>query len=127
EVKPGDPHEIVVTVQPGETEAGQAVAGPPTVVVKDEEGNPVPDVDVTVTIVLGSGTFTGGSTTTVRTDADGEAVFSNLVIEKADRYQLQFAAEDSDGNAVTEDSAPFDVKPAVASAANTTAAVPNGV
>src|SRR5205807_723391 len=44
--------------------AGNAVSAPPSVIVKDANGNPVTGVTVTFTPATGSGTVTGGSQTT---------------------------------------------------------------
>src|SRR5213079_436513 len=44
--------------------AGTAVSAPPSVIVKDANGNPVAGVAVTFTPAEGSGTVTGGSQTT---------------------------------------------------------------
>src|SRR5205823_2763619 len=44
--------------------AGTAVSAPPSVIVKDANGNPVTGVAVTFTLAEGSGTVTGGSQTT---------------------------------------------------------------
>src|SRR5207244_3506954 len=44
--------------------AGTAVSSPPSVIVKDANGNPVAQVAVTFAVAPGSGTVTGGSQTT---------------------------------------------------------------
>jgi len=79
---------MTMTTQPGTTTAGSAVAGPPRVTVKDQFNNNVTDMDVTVT--LSSGSFTGASTTKVKTNGSGLAAFSNLRIEAAGSYSLTF-------------------------------------
>src|SRR5205807_4465938 len=44
--------------------AGTAVSSPPSVIVKDANGNPVTGVAVTFAVAPGSGSVTGGSQTT---------------------------------------------------------------
>src|SRR5437870_11101586 len=44
--------------------AGTAVGSPPSVIVKDANGNPVAEVAVTFTPAAGSGSVTGGTETT---------------------------------------------------------------
>src|SRR5207302_4118524 len=44
--------------------AGTAVGAPPSVIVKDANGNPVTGVAVTFAVAPGNGTVTGGSQTT---------------------------------------------------------------
>src|SRR3989454_3741738 len=44
--------------------AGTAVSSPPSVIVKDANGNPVAGVAVTFAVAPGNGTITGGSQTT---------------------------------------------------------------
>src|SRR5205823_6512103 len=44
--------------------AGTAVGSPPSVIVKDANGNPVTGVAVTFAVAPGNGTITGGSQTT---------------------------------------------------------------
>src|SRR5205085_1448392 len=44
--------------------AGTAVSAPPSVIVKDANGNPVTGVAVTFAVAPGNGTITGGSQTT---------------------------------------------------------------
>ena len=61
--------------QPGTTNAG-SVIGPVTVAAFDAFGNPVPGV--TLGMALTGGSFSSG-TTTIMTNAPGQAVFSNLV------------------------------------------------
>src|SRR5436853_7828072 len=52
--------------------AGTAVTSPPSVIVKDANGNPVAQVAVTFAVAAGNGTITGASqTTTGRGGATG--------------------------------------------------------
>jgi hypothetical protein len=82
---------LVMVTQPGASEVGQAVAGPPTVQANDQDGNPLAGVEVTVS--LNKGTFLSGSVTTRLTDTNGIAVFDFLFIGVADTgYTLTFTA-----------------------------------
>lgn len=97
-----DPDSIDILEQPAETVAGEAIEGPPEVLVTDDVGNPVPDEDVEVSEV-GNYDFDAG-TETVTTD-DGIAVFDDLEIHEADSgYELEFEAD-----GVTERSVEFEV------------------
>src|SRR5207302_111187 len=58
--------------------AGTAVGSPPSVIVKDANGNPVAGVAVTFTPALGSGTVT--PTTPVSTGSDGIAALSSWTL-----------------------------------------------
>jgi hypothetical protein len=110
EVKP-DYDSAVMTVlpQPGATTAGNAVSGPPTVTVKDQFGNNVADKDVSV--ILNTGEFAAGSTTTAKTNVSGVAAFSNLRINTAGSYTLTFRLV---GHAAQATSRSFTVNPAAA-------------
>jgi len=87
-----------------ETFAGEKIAGPPTVEVLDDLGNPVRNVEVIVSI-QGSASFSAGRTS-VNTNNSGIAEFNDLVIETSGSYTLLFNAI-----GVTEDvsTGPFDV------------------
>jgi len=100
---------MTVTTQPGTTTAGNAVSGPPTVTVKDQFNNNVSDKDISVT--LNTGSFAGGSTTTVKTSVSGVAAFSNLLINGAGSYTLTFRLV---GHAAERTSNSFTVDPAAA-------------
>ncbi|HMA79153.1 MAG TPA: invasin domain 3-containing protein, partial [Candidatus Paceibacterota bacterium] len=116
----GETATITVTTQPGDITAGQSIAGPPTVTLEDEFDNPVPGVNVTVS-EQGGQTFDSG-TLTVQTNASGIAAFSDLVLSSAGQYNLVF--NEPGGKTATSNA--FDVNAAAGSAAQTTAAVPNG-
>ncbi|MCA1800516.1 MAG: hypothetical protein LC650_04410, partial [Actinobacteria bacterium] len=81
---------VAMQQQPLETVAGNAVEGPPSVVVTDDLGNGVPDIEVNVS--LNGGSFEAGSTITFTTGSDGIAEFRNLLIEATDSYTLEFNA-----------------------------------
>ncbi|MDZ7771878.1 MAG: cellulose binding domain-containing protein [Balneolaceae bacterium] len=83
--------EMSITQQPTGGTAGQIFSPPPTVLLEDANGNPVEGVEVTVT--LNQGSFAGGSTTILTTDASGEATFDDLSINTANTgYELTFDA-----------------------------------
>jgi hypothetical protein len=115
----GDVDIVAIQTQPGETVAGETIAGPPRVRLLDEFGNRVPGIDVTVS-EQGGEAFASG-TLTVVSNSSGEATFDNLVINRADSYNLVFTAS---GKTVTSNA--FGVIPATADPAQTTATVPNG-
>jgi adhesin/invasin len=91
--------------QPVNTPAGTAM----TVAVKlaDSNGNPVASVSVTLTLPDTTATLIG--TTTVSTDANGVATFSNLSINTTGTFQLQATA-----GALSMLSNPFQITPAAA-------------
>ncbi|MEX2600581.1 MAG: cellulose binding domain-containing protein, partial [Balneolaceae bacterium] len=93
DVIPADPEEITILTQPANTPTGSPVSGPPAVQLVDSYQNPVSGVDITVS--LNQNSFASG-TTTVSTDSEGTASFSDLVITTiASGYQLTFDADAS--------------------------------
>jgi hypothetical protein len=87
---------LSITSQPQLSIAGQAVEGPPVVLVTDAAtGLPVA-FPVNVYATINKGNFAAGSTTMVATGAGGTATFSNLVIDDPDTdYQLVFSTQSS--------------------------------
>lgn len=87
---------LVIATQPSATaQSGVPFAQQPVIQVTDAAGNPVDanGVSVTASIASGGGTLSG--TTTVQTDADGQATFSNLAITgAAGARTLSFTATD---------------------------------
>ena len=98
------PARIEVLSQPEETVAGSQVVGPPRIVVYDELDNPVANVDITVSV---PGGFKPGSSVSLTTDSQGEAIFDDLIIESTGSYQLSFTADNYAG--ITAESQLFDV------------------
>ncbi len=96
--------ELEITRQPGETVAGEAIEGPPSVRVQDHLDDPVEGIEVTVSL-LDDMEFDGG-TTTVESDGEGMAEFDDLVIQTSGSYTLRFTIE-GDNNSKTSES--FDV------------------
>ncbi len=103
---------LSITQQPTNTVAGQTISPAPAVTLIDYDDNPVPDVEITIS--LSENAFASG-TLTVTTDANGVAVFNNLVINTAnDDYQITFSADLTGvANAI---SSVFEVTSAAASA-----------
>ena len=102
--------QVVWITQPGTSTAGSAVTGPPTVAVEDTYGNPVSGATVTMAVTAGPGSFTGGSTTSVGpTGSNGQAVFSNLVLDTAG---TTYKITASDGAINSAASSTFTVNPA---------------
>jgi hypothetical protein len=106
----GDVH-LAVVRQPGDTTAGQAVRPILRVRLEDEFGRLVGSDSSTVTVAIatGPGTFTVGSTLTVRAKG-GIATFDNLVLDTAGRYTLRITEGTLDAIA----SAAFIIRPAKA-------------
>ena len=111
EVKPDYVNSVVMSVstQPRTTTAGSTVSGPPTVTAKDQFNNNITGKDISVT--LNTGSFTVGSTTTVKTNDSGVAAFSNLVANTAGSYTLTFRLVDHTAQATSNS---FTVNPAAA-------------
>lgn len=87
----GEPHEIVILIQPQNTRSGQPIRGPPTVQVQDEFGHEIPGVDVSVREEEGQ-EFSSGDLV-VTTDGSGIAEFNNLVINsRVGLFTLVFSA-----------------------------------
>lgn len=80
--------DLEIVTQPGNSEAGQPIDGPPSVLVTDNTGNPVEGIEVSVS-EQGGESFSGG-TTTVTTGNNGIAEFGDLVITQAGSYALEF-------------------------------------
>ncbi|WP_158551364.1 Ig-like domain-containing protein [Rhodohalobacter sp. SW132] len=117
-----DPDVMQITTEPGESVAGQPISGPPAVRIWDEFDNPVPGVSVSVSEQDGQA-FTAGSDTSVETNGNGFAVFSNIAIgQVGDGYNLVF----SSSGVTPRTSNAFDVTAASADASSTTANVPDG-
>ena len=105
-VRFGIPRVLSVVREPQSGTAGTALSGEPAVKVTDEAGNPVPGINVDVLLEApGADTST---LATVPTNADGLAVFSDLVIPGAgDGLRLKFDARAAGVNDVV--SFPFNL------------------
>jgi len=90
-VRFGIPRLLSVVREPQSGAAGSALPGEPAVKVTDEAGNPVPGINVDV--LLEAPGADASALATVPTNADGLAVFSELVIpEGGDGLRLKFDA-----------------------------------
>jgi|GEM_PF-1035545 len=91
----GEPHQMVIVVQPENSRSGQPIEGPPTVRVTDQLGHPVPGVEIQVR-EQGGEEFESG-TLTVTTNESGRAQFDDLVIIANVRwYNLVFSVDGLD-------------------------------
>jgi len=118
----GEASLMTVSTQPGETTAGNTIVPAPAVTITDDVGNAIEDVNVNVS-EQGGYTFDSGTLSAV-TDANGIAVFSDLVINTASSYTLEFDADAAE--VANSTSNPFDVVAAAGDPSNTTASVPDG-
>lgn len=93
-VDSADPSNVKITTQPSNSDTGVVIDDPPTVQVRDEFGNFSRNVEITAELVLEDGEssirFADGSTVTVRTGADGKAVFNNLIVSESGTYRIRF-------------------------------------
>jgi hypothetical protein len=89
-VVPGSLSTLTFSQQPTETEKQKSITPAPTATATDAWGNTISGVTVNValTVVSGSGTFTPSSTTTATTDASGVATFVNLAVTSSGEYAL---------------------------------------
>jgi hypothetical protein len=75
---------LAIVTQPSATAAsGEPFAQQPVIQLQDGSGAPVAESGVSVTATISSGGGTLGGTTTVTTDAEGRATFTNLEIAGA--------------------------------------------
>jgi hypothetical protein len=90
----GPPAVMAITTHPGGGSAAGAPFVPqPVVQLRDALGNDARQAGVIVTATLASGPGTLGGTTSVPTNADGRAIFTNLAVTGvAGNYALGFAA-----------------------------------
>ena len=90
----GAPTQLAITTQPSSAaSSGVAFGQQPSVQIRDGSGNPVAvsGVQVTAAISSGGGSLTG--TTTITTNASGNAVFGNLAISgPVGSYTLTFTS-----------------------------------
>ena len=92
EFEAGAPDELTILTQPEDSQSGEAIAGPPAVRVRDEYGNPVSGVDVSVREAGGAEFFE--STLTVSTNGSGTATFDDLVLNRFfGNFRLVFSVD----------------------------------
>ena len=90
----GAPGKLTIATQPsGTAQSGVPLAQQPALQVTDAAGNPVAAAGISVEATIASGGGTLSGTTTVTTNAEGRAVFTNLSIAgTAGTRTLSFAA-----------------------------------
>jgi hypothetical protein len=90
----GPPAVMAITTHPaGGSAAGAPFVPQPVVQLRDALGNDARQAGVTVTATLASGPGTLGGTTSVPTNSDGRAIFTNLAVTgAAGNYALGFAS-----------------------------------
>lgn len=83
-VAPGDPNQLVFTVQPSDTDVSADIEPAPQVVVRDQFGNTVDtvDLDLTISIASNPGSATLSGTLTRQSDG-GVATFNGLSLDRA--------------------------------------------
>jgi len=120
----GQASQLTITQQPTTTVAGESLSPAPSVKLTDSFDNPIGRVEINVSL---NGTqLTAGSTTSVTTDGNGDAIFNNLVIETAGTdFELVFNSGINGIDPVVSNQ--FDVVPASVQPSNSSATVPNGV
>jgi len=90
--EPGNPYELIITIQPENTQNGRPIEGPPTVQVFDEFEHEIPGVEVIVR-EQNDTEFSSGDLV-VTTDESGIAEFDNLVIQSnLNWFHLVFSVE----------------------------------
>jgi hypothetical protein len=89
-----NPWQLAWVQRPTDTVAGSVITPAVTVQVQDVFGAPLPSAGLTVTlsILVGPGTFSATSTTTAVTNAGGLATFANLVLDTPGTYTLRAAS-----------------------------------
>jgi 5-hydroxyisourate hydrolase-like protein (transthyretin family) len=104
-VRFGFPRVLTIVREPQGGSAGAPVGGDPAVRVTDEAGNPIPGIDVDVLLEPATGAQPG-KLARVRSNGEGLAVFSDLVVPApGSDYRLKFEARAAGVNHVL--SSPF--------------------
>ena len=76
----GAPSALVITAQPAAGTSGTVLSPQPVIQLQDASGNPVSRAGVPISAALSTTAGTLSGTTTVNTNAGGQAVFTDLVI-----------------------------------------------
>ena len=117
----GDPASVTVTdcdlslefvTQPGDSEVGQLITGPPTVKVVDADDNPVSGVSITMSLkdnALSGELTNSGVPATPTTDGEGLAIFDALSIDEVGNGYVLTASADGLTSVDPVDSDPFNV------------------
>jgi uncharacterized repeat protein (TIGR01451 family) len=86
-ITPGAATQLAFTIQPGTALAGRTIAGPPTVAIRDVNGDTVTaDNSTQVTVAIKAGTGTSGASlsgTLTKTVVNSVAIFNDLSIDLA--------------------------------------------
>lgn len=83
----------LATAPSATAQSGIALATQPAIQLQDAQSNPINQAGVPITVSLNGGGATLGGTTTVSTDANGRAVFTDLVITgTVGSYSLSFSS-----------------------------------
>ena len=93
-VSAAPPASLVFAVQPIDTVAGQVITPAVTLQLLDAYGNNAPTNGISVNLSLSSGSGTLSGTTSVNTDTNGQATFTNLSIDLTGTKQLTASASD---------------------------------
>ncbi|MDZ7715672.1 MAG: invasin domain 3-containing protein [Balneolaceae bacterium] len=93
-VNPAAASQLAFSVQPQNGSRNNALDPGPTVQIQDQFGNDVAQsgTDITITKASGPGNITNSSTTVVPTDANGAALFDNLVFDTNGTYTIDASA-----------------------------------
>ncbi len=95
QVTAGTPTQLTITQEPSPTASvNTAFAQQPIIRLRDAEGNFVNQNGVAVTAAIDTGTGGGAlaGTTTINTDSNGTATYTNLKINKTGSYTLIFSS-----------------------------------
>jgi len=101
---------ISVSTQPGNSTAGELLAGPPSAQIRDQYANPIGNYTVNAT--LSTGSFSVNSTTSNTTDTTGTATLGDLRIETAGNYTLTLAFSETTSANSSVTTSNFTVSPA---------------
>ena len=82
-ISPAAANQLVFSLQPSDSIAGEAISPAVTVKVEDQYFNLVPNNTSTVKLTLSSGTFSTGLSTATASAVNGVASFGNLIINTA--------------------------------------------
>lgn len=89
------PTQLAVVTQPAGATTGSAFSTQPVIELRDGSGNPDAESGRTVTVSISAGTGTLSGTTSVATDSNGRAIFSDLAISATSppsSFTLTFAS-----------------------------------
>ncbi len=86
--------QLAITIQPPDTARGGVVmARQPRVQLRDAEGNNVGQDGIAISAGLATGTGSLSGTTSIQTDASGQAVYTDLAISGGGGHTIRFTAD----------------------------------